>query len=79
MQELLKFKMHWSRPYVLVRWVGHAASGDTWEPLDNLTTCEEAAAPRRRRPPPPRRRRFRRQVSPWTSRRLAILVRRLWG
>ena len=38
--ELLKFKMRWGRPYVLVCWVGHDASGDTWEPLDNLTNCE---------------------------------------
>ena len=29
-QELLKFKMRWGRPYVLVRWAGHDASGDTW-------------------------------------------------
>ena len=61
-QELLKFKMRWGRPYVLVRWAGHDASGDTWEPLDNLTNCEEAVAaferatgrslPRRAPPPP---------------------------
>ena len=29
--ELLKFKMHWGRPYVLVRWMGHDASGDSRE------------------------------------------------
>ena len=43
-QELLKFKMRYGRPYVLVRWAGCDASGDTWEPLDNLTNCEEAIA-----------------------------------
>ena len=43
-QELLKFKMRWGRPYVLVRWAGLDASGDTWEPLDNLTNCEDAIA-----------------------------------
>ena len=37
-QELLKFKMRYGRSYVLVRWAGRGdASGDTWEPLDNLT------------------------------------------
>ncbi len=56
-QELLRLKVL----YVLVRWVGREASGDTWEPLDN--TCAEAIAafdraapspgPARRRPPPP--------------------------
>ena len=81
-QELLKFKMRWGRPFVLLRWAGHDASGDTWEPLDNLTNCEEAVAaferatgrslPRRAPPPPtaaappPRRCRFRWQVSRWT-------------
>jgi hypothetical protein len=29
----------YGRPYVLVRWAGCDASGDTWEPLDNLTNC----------------------------------------
>jgi len=43
-QELLKFKMRYGRPYVLVRWAGLDAAGDTWEPLDNLTNCEEAIA-----------------------------------
>ena len=43
-QELLKFKMRYGRPYVLVRWAGRDASGDTWEPLDNLTNCAEAIA-----------------------------------
>jgi hypothetical protein len=42
--ELLRFKMRYSRPHVLVRWAGSDASGDTWEPLDNLTNCEEAIA-----------------------------------
>ncbi len=41
-QELLKFKMRYGRPHVLVRWAGRDASGDTWEQLDNLTNCEEA-------------------------------------
>ena len=36
--------MRWGRPYVLVRWAGHDASGDTWAPLDNLTNREEAVA-----------------------------------
>ena len=35
---------------MLVRWAGHDASGDTWEPLDNLTTCEEAVAAFERTP-----------------------------
>ena len=43
-QQLLKFKMRWGRPYVLVRWAGCDASRDTWEPLDNLTNCEAAIA-----------------------------------
>ena len=43
-QELLKFKMRYGRPYVLVRWAGLDAAGDTWEPLDNLTNCEAAIA-----------------------------------
>jgi transposase InsO family protein len=42
--ELLRFKMRYGRPHVLVRWAGRDASGDTWEPLDNLTNCEEAIA-----------------------------------
>ena len=36
--------MRWGRPYALVRWAGCDASRDTWEPLDNLTTFEEAIA-----------------------------------
>ena len=31
-QELLKFKMFNGRPYVLVRWTGLDAAGDTWAP-----------------------------------------------
>ena len=27
-----------------VRWAGHDAYGDAWEPLDNLANCEEAIA-----------------------------------
>jgi hypothetical protein len=42
--ELLKFKMRYGRPHVLVRWTGSDASGDTWEQLENLTNCEEAIA-----------------------------------
>ncbi len=41
-QELLKFKMRYGRPHVLVRWAGRDALGDTWEPLNNLTYCQEA-------------------------------------
>jgi hypothetical protein len=40
--ELLKFKMRYSRPHVKVLWTGSDASCDTWEPLENLTNCEEA-------------------------------------
>ena len=43
-KELLRLKMRYGRPYVLVRWAGRDASGDTWEPLDNLTNCAEAIA-----------------------------------
>ena len=49
---------------LVVRWAGHDASGDTWEPLDNLTNYEEAIVAferatspgrslLRRAPPPP--------------------------
>ena len=41
---LLKFKMRYGRPYVLARWTGLNAAGDTWEPLHNLTNCEAAKA-----------------------------------
>ena len=27
---------------MLVRWAGRDASGETWEPLENLTNCDEA-------------------------------------
>jgi hypothetical protein len=43
-QEILKFKMRYGRPYVLVRWNGRDASGDTWEPLDGLPDCADAIA-----------------------------------
>ncbi len=43
-KELLRLKMRYGRPYVLVRWAGCDESGDTWEPLDNLTNCAEAIA-----------------------------------
>jgi hypothetical protein len=42
--ELLKFKIRYGRPYILVRWTGSDASGDTWEPLEHLTNCKEAIA-----------------------------------
>ena len=57
-QELLKFKMRYGRPYVLVRWAGLDAAGDTWEPLDNLkqpsppSSWRLAALPRPVPPPP---------------------------
>ena len=41
-QEILKFRRRAGHPQVLIRWAGHDASGDTWEPLENLTNCEEA-------------------------------------
>jgi hypothetical protein len=40
--ELLKFKMRYGRPHVLVLWTGRDASGDTWDPLEHLTNCKEA-------------------------------------
>ena len=40
--EILKFRVSAGRPQVLIRWAGLDASGDTWEPLDHLTNCEEA-------------------------------------
>jgi hypothetical protein len=43
-KELLWLKMRYGRPYVLVRWADRDASGDTWEPLDNLTNCAKAIA-----------------------------------
>ncbi len=60
--DILKFSMRAGRPHVLVRWTGLDASGDTWEPLENLTNCEDAirafeqarglALPRAPPPPP---------------------------
>jgi hypothetical protein len=35
--ELLKFKIRYGRPHVLVQWTSRDASGDTWEPLENLS------------------------------------------
>ena len=40
----LQFRLHARRPQVLVRWAGQDASGESWEPLENLTNCEEAIA-----------------------------------
>ena len=40
--EILKFRVSAGRPQVLIRWAGLDASGDTWEPLEHLTNCEEA-------------------------------------
>ena len=61
-QELLKFKLRYGRPNLLVRWAGHDASGDTREPLDSLKDCAEAISgferasgrvlPRHSPPPP---------------------------
>ncbi len=58
-QELLKFKMCYGRPHVLVCWACCHASGNTWEQLDNLTNCEETISAFERatgstlpRPPP---------------------------
>ncbi len=55
--------MRASRPHALVRWNGLDASGDTWEPLENPTYCEDAirsferarglVLPRAPPPPPP--------------------------
>ena len=52
-QELVKFKMRYCRPYVLVHWAGFDAAGDTWEPLDNLTKLEAAIAAFRALSPTP--------------------------
>ena len=40
--EILRFRLKAGRPQLLVRWEGRDASGDTWEPLENLTNCEQA-------------------------------------
>ena len=42
--QLLKFKMCYGLPYVLVPWTGLDAAGDLWEELDNLTNCQVAKA-----------------------------------
>ena len=62
-QELLKSKMRYRRPCVLVCRTGLDAAGDTWGPLDKLTKCEAAISafehatgsslPRSTPPPPP--------------------------
>ena len=44
MEAILKFSMRASCPNALARWTGLDASGDTWEPLENLTNCEDAQA-----------------------------------
>ena len=43
---ILQFRLRAGRPKVLVRWAGQDASGESWEPLENLTNCavEEAIA-----------------------------------
>jgi hypothetical protein len=33
----VKFSMRAGHPYILVRWIGLDAAGDTWEPLETLT------------------------------------------
>ena len=63
-ESILKFRVRVGLPQVLVRWAGWDASGDTWEPLENLTNCEEAiqafkqargvVVPRAAPPPPSR-------------------------
>ena len=63
-ESILKFRLRAGRPQLLVRWAGCDASGDTWEPLENLTNCEEAiqafeqargvVIPRAAPPPPSR-------------------------
>ena len=40
--EILRFRLHYGKPQCLVRWVGKDTSGDTWEPVEHLTNCEEA-------------------------------------
>ena len=41
---ILQFRLRAGRPQVLVRWAGQDASGESWEPLENLTNCEAAIA-----------------------------------
>jgi hypothetical protein len=58
-QELLKFRMRYGRPHVLVGWAGREASGDTREPREWLTrtSCEAALTASKQAtgpaPPPP--------------------------
>ena len=58
---ILQFRLRAGRLQVLVRWAGQDASGESWEPLENLTNCEEAIAAferrvsRRQASPPPSR------------------------
>ena len=42
MQEILGFHVHYGVPQCLIWWAGKDASGDTWEPVEHLTHCEEA-------------------------------------
>jgi hypothetical protein len=37
--ELLKFKMRYCLPHVLVLWTCSDAAGYKWEQLENLTNC----------------------------------------
>jgi hypothetical protein len=41
---ILQFCLRAGRPQMLVRRAGQEASGESWEPLENLTNCEEAIA-----------------------------------
>ena len=41
---ILQFRLRAGRPQVLVHWAVQDASGESWEPLENLTNCEEAIA-----------------------------------
>ena len=36
---ILQFRLRAGRPQVLVRWAGQDASGESWEPLEDLTDC----------------------------------------
>ena len=40
----LQFRLCAGRPQVLVRCAGQDTCGESWEPLENLTKCEEAIA-----------------------------------
>ena len=87
---ILQFRLRAGRPQVLVRWAGQDASGESWEPLENLTNCEEAIAAFERsrgvklprRPPAPRRRwwgvflpRCPLPATPWTRRLVTWVAR----